>query len=161
MSKRTRNIILAVVILVILVASPFWPTLRQAFSSQEEDTQQASGISCTVTVVCQDQTLLPTLQEEGISVEEDGTLFSASVSVAEGATILDALEDAARQANAAVVTEGSPAYVTTIGGLAAGAHGDMSGWTYTVDGEMIMESCDVQTVQEGDEILWAYVTSWE
>jgi len=51
--------------------------------------------------------------------------------------------------------------VTTIGGLAAGAHGDMSGWTYTVDGEMIMESCDVQTVQEGDEILWAYVTSWE
>ena len=94
-------------------------------------------------------------------MEEDGTLFSASVSVAEGATILDALEDAARQANAAVVTEGSPAYVTTIGGLAAGAHGDMSGWTYTVDGEMIMESCDVQTVQEGDEILWAYVTSWE
>ena len=72
-----------------------------------------------------------------------------------------ALEQAGKDSGLAVVTQGSPAYVTAIGGLAAGEHGDLSGWTYTVGGEMVMESCAVKTVQEGDEILWTYVTSWE
>ena len=43
---------------------------------------------------------------------------------------------------------------------AAGAHGEASGWTYTVNGEMVMDSCDTRTVQAGDQILWTYVTAW-
>ena len=43
---------------------------------------------------------------------------------------------------------------------AAGAHGEASGWTYTVNGEMVMDSCDTRTVQAEDQILWTYVTAW-
>ncbi|MFR4757005.1 MAG: DUF4430 domain-containing protein [Evtepia gabavorous] len=47
-----------------------------------------------------------------------------------------------------------------MGDLAARAHGEASGWTYTVNGEMVMDSCDTRTVQAGDQILWTYVTAW-
>lgn len=158
MKKNTRNIILALVLLVVLIAIPFWPNLRQAFVPEDP---AAPTISCTVSVTCQDLSLVEQLQKEGITLDQDGVLLSSTISVGEGETILDALEQVTEEKSLTVETQGTPAYVTAIGGLAAGEHGDMSGWTYTVNGEMVMESCDVQTVQEGDEILWAYVTSWE
>ena len=72
----------------------------------------------------------------------------------------EALKTAAKAAGCPVTTQGSPAYVTAIGDLAAGAHGEASGWTYTVNGELVMDSCDTRTVQAGDQILWTYVTAW-
>ena len=88
------------------------------------------------------------------------TLFSTPCTVTENSTVLEALKTAAEAAGCPVTTQGSPAYVTAIGDLAAGAHGEASGWTYTVNGEMVMDSCDTRTVQAGDQILWTYVTAW-
>lgn len=156
MKKNTRNIILAVVLLVVLAIIPFWPKLRQLIQPAE-----GPDVSCTVQVICEDLTLLPALRESGVAADEAGILFSATVSVPEGTTVLGALKQAAQTESLTVETQGAPAYVTAVGGLAAGAHGETSGWTYTINGEMVMESCDVQTVQEGDEILWTYVTSWK
>lgn len=159
MKKSTRNILLAVILLVVLVAIPFWPNLKQALGGDESPAGPTVG--CTVEIRCEDLSLVPELQQAGIAVGEDGVLFSGSVAVPLEGTVLMALEQAGKDSGLAVVTQGSPAYVTAIGGLAAGEHGDLSGWTYTVGGEMVMESCAVKTVQEGDEILWTYVTSWE
>lgn len=158
MKKNTRNVILALVLLAVLIAIPFWPNLRQTFLQKDSS---AKTISCTVSVTCQDLSLVAQLQNDGITLDQDGVLLSSTVSVGEGETILGALEQAAEEKALTIETQGTPAYVTAIGGLAAGDHGDMSGWTYTVNGEMVMESCDVQTVQAGDEILWSYVTSWD
>lgn len=83
-----------------------------------------------------------------------------SCTVTENSTVLEALKTAAEAADCPVTTQGSPAYVTAIGDLAAGAHGEASGWTYTVNGEMVMDSCDTRTVQAEDQILWTYVTAW-
>lgn len=160
MKKNTRNILLAVILLVVLAVLPFWPNLRQAIGGEKTDGEGPS-VQCTVEVRCKDLALVPELQQAGIAVEEDGVLFSGSVAVPMESTVLAALEQAGKDNGLAVVTQGSPAYVTAIGGLAAGEHGDLSGWTYTVNGEMVMDSCAVKTVQEGDEILWTYVTSWE
>ena len=156
MKKNTRNIILAVVLLVVLAIIPFWPKLRQLIQPAE-----GPDVSCTLQVICEDLTLLPALRVSGVAADEAGILFSATVSVPEGTTVLGALQQAAQTESLTVETQGAPAYVTAVGSLAAGAHGDASGWTYTINGAMVMESCDVQTVQEGDEILWTYVTSWE
>ena len=86
--------------------------------------------------------------------------FSTPCTVTENSTVLEALKTAAEAADCPVTTQGSPAYVTAIGDLAAGAHGEASGWTYTVNGEMVMDSCDTRTVQAEDQILWTYVTAW-
>ena len=48
-----------------------------------------------------------------------------------------------------------------IGGLRAGDGGDLSGWTYTVNGETVMTGAGELEVQEGDQILWSYVCTWE
>ena len=160
MKKSTRNILLAVILLVVLAVLPFWPNLRQALSG-EKTAGEGPTVQCTVEVRCEDLELVPQLQQAGIAVEEDGVLFAGSVAVPQEGTVLMALEQAGKDNSLAVVTQGSPAYVTAIGGLAAGEHGDLSGWTYTVNGEMVMDSCAVKTVQEGDTILWTYVTSWE
>ena len=116
-------------------------------------------VSCTVTVACQAEAL-PELRAAGVALEADGTLFSTPCTVTENSTVLEALKTAAKAAGCPVTTQGSPAYVTAIGDLAAGAHGEASGWTYTVNGEMVMDSCDTRTVQAGDQILWTYVTAW-
>ena len=112
-----------------------------------------------MTVACQAEAL-PELRAAGVALEADGTLFSTPCTVTENSTVLEALKTAAEAAGCPVTTQGSPAYVTAIGDLAAGAHGEASGWTYTVNGEMVMDSCDTRTVQAGDQILWTYVTAW-
>ena len=154
MKASRRNIVIAVVLLAVLLAVPFWPKIRQALAP-------AAGeeVSCTVTVACQAEAL-PELRAAGVALEADGTLFSTPCTVTENSTVLEAWKTAAEAAGCPVTTQGSPAYVTAIGDLAAGAHGEASGWTYTVNGEMVMDSCDTRTVQAGDQILWTYVTAW-
>ena len=128
-------------------------------ASDVSEVPTAPEVSCTVTVACQAEAL-PELRAAGGALEADGTLFSAPCTVTENSTVLEALKTAAEAAGCPVTTQGSPAYVTAIGDLAAGAHGEASGWTYTVNGEMVMDSCDTRTVQAGDQILWTYVTAW-
>lgn len=154
MKASRRNIVIAVVLLAVLLVLPFWPKIRQALAP-------AAGeeVSCTVTVACQAEAL-PELRAAGVALEADGTLFSTPCTVTENSTVLEALKTAAEAAGCPATTQGSPAYVTAIGDLAAGAHGEASGWTYTVNGEMVMDSCDTRTVQAGDQILWTYVTAW-
>ena len=146
MKASRRNIVIAVVLLAVLLVLPFWPKIRQALAP-------AAGeeVSCTVTVACQAEAL-PELRAAGVALEADGTLFSTPCTVTENSTVLEALKTAAKAAGCPVTTQGSPAYVTAIGDLAA--------WTYTVNGEMVMDSCDTRTVQAGDQILWTYVTAW-
>ncbi len=73
----------------------------------------------------------------------------------------EALKTAAKAAGCPVTTQAAPQLTSPPSGdLAAGAHGEASGWTYTVNGEMVMDSCDTRTVQAGDQILWTYVTAW-
>ena len=133
MKASRRNIVIAVVLLAVLLVLPFWPKIRQALAP-------AAGeeVSCTVTVACQAEAL-PELRAAGVALEADGTLFSTPCTVTENSTVLEALKTAAKAAGCPVTTQGSPAYVTAIGDLAAGAHGEASGWTYTVIGEMVMD----------------------
>ena len=158
MKKSTRNILLAVILLVVLVAIPFWPNLKQAVGGGASD---QDGVTCTVEIRCEDVSLVSALRQAGIAVGEDGVLDSGSVAVPQGGTVLTALEQAGKDSGLAVETQGSPAEVTAIGGLAAGDYGDPSGWHCTVNGAPLTDSGAAQSVREGDEILWTYVTGGE
>ena len=168
--RRGLSVILSVMLLLGLAACGRAPVeesqperylVREAVQTVYGVEAPAAGeeVSCTVTVACQAEAL-PELRAAGVALEADGTLFSTPCTVTENSTVLEALKTAAKAAGCPVTTQGSPAYVTAIGDLAAGAHGEASGWTYTVNGEMVMDSCDTRTVQAGDQILWTYVTAW-
>ena len=154
MNKTKRNVIIAVILLLVLLAAPFGPKLKQAVTGGRDTAEQ---VHCTVAVSCAAADGLIG-EESRFSVPADGWLLpQTTVTLSAGSTVLDALY----KTGIAVETAGSPAYVTAVGGLSAGDAGEQSGWTYTVNGETVMTGCSQLTVQAGDEILWTYVTTWE
>lgn len=167
MNKKTRNLIIALVLLVILLVEPFWGSIKSAVTGEVAQTGasvEAPQVTCTVAVSCQtvwentdlvEQATLDLLPEDGWMIRE------TELTVPEGTTVLETLQWAAQEAGLAVVTSGAPAFVESVGDLANGDAGDVSGWTYTVNGETLMESAAVQTVSEGDQVVWSFVCTWE
>lgn len=167
MNKKTRNLIIALVLLVILLVTPFWGRIQSAITGEDAQTgasTEAPQITCTVAVSCQtvwentdlaEPETLDRLPEDGWMIQE------TELTVSEGTTVLETLQWAAQEAGIPVVTSGTPAFVESVGGLANGDVGDVSGWTYTLNGESIMESAAVQTVAEGDQVVWSFICTWE
>lgn len=97
--------------------------------------------------------------EATMSVQVDVTayekdLFSDAVSLPEGATALDALEATGLDYTAEDSSYG--AFVSKIDGLANGETSATAGWTYSLNGEMSMESCDALVLADGDTLIWEY-----
>lgn len=72
----------------------------------------------------------------------------------QGATVYDALMACGLSVNASSTPLGI--YVNAIGGLAEKEYPGESGWKYSVNGEVIMRSCDSVVLQDGDVVLWFY-----
>ena len=85
-----------------------------------------------------------------------GTLASTTLTFSKGATVYDALCGCGVSVNARDSQFGI--YVASIGGYAEKEHGDMSGWTYYVNGVFANKACSAWTLNDGDSISWAYVT---
>lgn len=72
----------------------------------------------------------------------------------QGATVYDALMACGLSVNASSTPLGI--YVNAIGGLAEKEYPGESGWKYSVNGEVIMRSCDSVVLQDGDVVRWFY-----
>lgn len=95
--------------------------------------------------------------------DQDGQiLLQQDFSFDDGCTVADALLFAAQQADVPVARSGVGAavYITSINGLAAFDYGAQSGWVYYVNDVFADVGCGGRTVQNGDEILWKYVTEY-
>ena len=58
------------------------------------------------------------------------------------------------------VTESSyGSYVSAVEGLAAGDHGDMSGWMYEVNGAEAQVAASAYVLSKGDSVRWYYTVS--
>jgi len=119
--------------------------------------QSASNLdaTCRITVSAQTETLSAECLE---LVPENGVLYSEEVKFAEGEDLLAVMIRAMREANLPLAYEAG--FITSIGGLSPGASGPMSGWMFTVNGEMPMNGCDEIFLSEGDLVEWTYVTEW-
>lgn len=89
--------------------------------------------------------------EEGF--EGEGIIFEGAVEIPEGGTVTDALTAAD------LLFQDDGGYVSSIAGLAAGAYGEQSGWTYTVNGEYPTEGDAV--LQDGDTVEFLYVLTFD
>lgn len=88
----------------------------------------------------------------------DGEKTTTDVELPEGATAYDALVATDADVNAQDSDYGM--YVQGINGLAAGDHGDMSGWMYSVNGETAEVGCSEYKLSSGDVVTWTYVTEF-
>ena len=168
MDKKTkRNIAIAVVFLVVLLIEPFWRPLMATIKGEDAtsgSTPAGESIVCTVGVSVQPALdNIDMMKEESLALlpENGWMLEPVEMTVSEGTTCLEVLQWACQEAGIPVVTSGEPPFVEAIGGLNNGDGGDVSGWTYTLNGEQLMISAAIQTVQEGDELVYSFVCTWD
>lgn len=92
--------------------------------------------------------------EVSVATAEGELAYSDSLQLPEGATALDALEATGLD----YVAEDSQygVFVSSINGLANGEISATAGWTYSLNGEMALESCDALVLSNGDTLTWEY-----
>ena len=79
---------------------------------------------------------------------------------APGETVYDLLVDAARKNGVALDVSGAGAfiYIKAIDFIYERAHGELSGWVYTVNGVSASVGCASYPLSDGDIIEWSYTT---
>lgn len=139
--NRRTVVVIAVVVAVVVVACLVW-----LFSG--------AGAGGTDPVEQAEETIEAGAAAQTVTVSQDAGGRTQEVTVAEGATVLDVLENS----GVPFETENGPygAYVTSIDGK--GADG-AEGWSYTVNGERPTTGADQCTVADGDQVVWTYGTS--
>lgn len=96
------------------------------------------------------------------STPEDGVILPRTeFAFAEGDSVFDLLTAAARKYEIQMEHEGGSgdmAYVNGINYLYEYAYGELSGWIYSVNGEVPSVGCGSYPLKDGDEVLWQYTT---
>ena len=128
-------------------------------SSQEE----TEGLSCTFSISC--KTVLSHMDElgEGMAgyIPADGWILPPErVSFQEGETVFDVLKRVCTQKGIGLEASYTPlyqtAYVEGIGNLYEFDCGSLSGWLYTVDGQVFNYSSSSYVLKDGDVVEWQY-----
>jgi len=91
-----------------------------------------------------------TLTWEEVGGQADGILYQGEISLDGTTSVMDAL----LASGISFVDAGG--YVSEISGIGAGATGGMSGWLYTINGEVPTVSAAETILAEGDELLFVY-----
>lgn len=132
----------------------------------EAGTQSAQDlkeyITCFIEIRCDSAVAKkPQIQNPGIleCIPDDGTILAKTAfQVVQGTTVYEVLRTAAAQHQIAVVANAKGTYVSSINNLSEKMVGQGSGWTYRVNGEMVMRPASGCIVKQGDAIQWIYVT---
>lgn len=86
-------------------------------------------------------------------------LDRTAISIHEGDTVFDVLTSAVRSAKIQMDYSGANeklAYMNGINNLYEHAYGELSGWIYSLNGEIMSVGCGSCEVSPGDEIQWNY-----
>lgn len=83
---------------------------------------------------------------------------SATYTAKQGATVFDALEAVCKE-NGLSLEYKQKTYIEGIGGLREKDCGGSSGWTYRVNGQLIMKAASKCVLNDGDRVEWIYVTN--
>ncbi len=91
-----------------------------------------------------------------LSVAAQGQeIYSGEVNTAEGTVLMDSMVSALEAEDIEVVYENSEygAYITAIGGYAQNYEENLY-WSFTVNGELVMEGASTLVPAEGDEVVF-------
>lgn len=122
----------------------------QTTQSEKSTEPEIKKVCVTVTINCKHAA------EYGAEVP-DYFVSGAKYTAEQGATVFDALESVCAD-NGLAIEYKRKTYIEGIGGLKALDCGASSGWTYRVNGELIMKAASKCELNDGDRIEWIYVT---
>lgn len=122
----------------------------QTAQSEKSTEPEIKKVCVTVTINCKHAA------EYGAKVP-DYFVSGAKYTAEQGATVFDALESVCAD-NGLAIEYKRKTYIEGIGGLKALDCGASSGWTYRVNGELIMKAASKCELNDGDRIEWIYVT---
>lgn len=151
MSKMTRNVIIAVVLLIVLLVEPFWGPIKSAITGEEAQTGASVDVprvTCTVSAVCAVDF------ETGAIILPAGSLVldATEMEVPEGTPVTEVLGWAAEKNECTVVVTDNG--VQRIGNV---ENGDSCVWTCMVNGKAAAVDTEKPGVQEGDQILFTFL----
>ncbi len=160
------------IVLCMLLAVVFFLTLVRFETVDEHyrDRSLQTGLNVgtvTLTIRCdtvlEDEERLRNLKETGVPIPEDGVILEqTSYKLQEGESVFDLLQRAVRENRIQLEFQGADmngygsAYIQGIHYLYEFACGELSGWTYTVNGEFPGYGCSQYMLKDGDEVAWLY-----
>lgn len=130
--------------------------------TKPKETQKKES-TCTIEINC--STILNNLDKfnnDKLDVlPKNGIMLDTqTVKISNGDTVFDILQKACKQKSILIVSSYTPAYgsryIKSIGNIGEFDCGNMSGWTYSVNGEFLSNSCSKNEVKDGDTIKWLY-----
>ena len=157
MGKRNVKSYIAVLLAVISVIAFVWLTdISTPEDYYGKDTEKESAIGeVTLSIRCYD--VLGEL--EGDHIPSDGCILNTvSFAIEEGDTVLDVLLEAARKYNIQIENNGvgELSYIAGINYVYEYDLGELSGWTYRVNGQSPSVGCGTYRLADGDEVEWIY-----
>ena len=155
--KHYKNYIAIGIAVALLLAAVILIDIRlpEDYYHGELETKPDAIGTVTLTICCD---AVPNLTEID-HLPDDGVILTATtIDLAKGETVYDILMQAARAYRLHVDTSGTgeSAYVRGISYLYEQEHGDLSGWTYTVNGISPSVGCGAYTLSDGDEVVFEY-----
>lgn len=143
---------------------------KGALNEQNEGVSQSNGSTpsspastCTISIDCSAALANSNQLSAGIAeaLPANGLILAPSaVELAEKATAFDVLKSACSVANIPLDYSGgflgSSMYVRSIGPIGEFDCGSQSGWTYTVNNQMVFTSASDYVLKPGDVLCWTY-----
>lgn len=131
---------------------------------EEKAEKNENEIACTMSVRCDEilKNMDKLSQEKHKLVPSDGIIFSGSkIAFEEGESAFDVLKREMKNNKIHLEFSMTPgfntAYVEGINNIYEFDCGDMSGWTYLVNGEMQSVGCSQYLLKDGDVVEWIYI----
>lgn len=117
-------------------------------SSKKKTDKNSDTINVSISIDC--LTLYQKDPSLANKVSSSGTILGKkTMTIKKSETVLDVLKKTG-------ISFSGTNYITSINGLSEKDGGKLSGWMYMVDGEVPMQSCDEQTLKDGQYIQWRY-----
>ena len=163
LKKRHRKhwiaVLVAVAVAVVFVCVTDFQSPDAYYSGKLPQKENAIG-TVTVTIRCDEIVGL----SDASYIPADGVILKATAfPIAEGDSVYTILNEAAQAFRIQVENNGSAelAYITGIHYLYEHDFGELSGWTYFVNGVSPSVGCGEYLLSDGDVIEWRYVISQE
>lgn len=157
LKKRSLKNFLAVAIAAAICIAFVCFTDLKSPEEYYASSSKKSDICGKVTVSIRCDTLIG--KAEGIDSEEDAVILAPlELDLARSESAYDILLEAAKKNKIRVEINGTEknAYVIGIADLYEHDYGDLSGWTYRVNGETCSVGCSQYKLSDGDVIEWIY-----
>ncbi len=157
--RRSSKTYLTILGGFVAVTALIWFIKIESPDQFYENTSRSGGGTVTMEIRCDAICGLP----GGERFPPDGVMMPLTAfAISENENVLELLYDAVKAYELQIEVDGvsggavSTAYVRGIASLYEFDFGDLSGWTYTINGERPSLGCGACPVHDGDRIVWFY-----